>query len=412
METIAKTGFLARIAMFAIGSLFVVLGATTARADASGKVYWTDTGRDNIRRANLDGSNVEVLVTGVDWPVGLALDPAGGKMYWTNGINVHTISRANLDGTGVEVLLTGMEDPRGIALDVAAGKMYFSSEDNDMIRRANLDGTGIEIILTDVPFCSGLALDLTAGKIYWTDINSGLGDGSISRANLDGTERETLLQAPGAPGEWFHPVGIALDVAEGKMYFVDPQPDLICRANLDGSGLEEFSLTPGSPNPTGIALDLVARKLYWTNMTAGTTYGQGVWRANMDSSLSDREWIVDPNMTPMTFPSAIAVIPVPEPGGIDVTPQAHHPDLMLDPPTPNPVTGRTFFRFSSRRAGRVTLDVYDVRGRSVAQVASVAADGGVIRIAEWVPVGVPSGTYFAVLRSGSESLSRKVIIAD
>jgi DNA-binding beta-propeller fold protein YncE len=333
METNVKIGFMARIAMFVIGSLFVALGATTARADAWGKVYWTDTGNDNIRRANLDGSNAEVLVTGVDWPMGLALDPVGGKMYWTNGISVNKISRANLDGTGVEDLLTGMADPRGIALDVAAGKMYFSSEDNDLIRRANLDGTGIETILSDVPFCTHLDLDLTAGKIYWTDIHTGFGDGTISRANLDGTGRETLLAAPGAPGNWFYPVGIELDVAAGKMYWADSQEDLICRANLDGSGLEEFSLRPpADPSPTDLALDLVAGKIYWTNMVDN----KGVWRANMDLSLSNRESIVS---TGMYYPSAIEVIPVPEPGGIHVTPLAHHPDLMLDPPTPNPVTG-------------------------------------------------------------------------
>ncbi len=406
METIVKTGFMARIAMFTIGSLFVALGATTARADGSGKVYWTDTGNDNIRRANLDGSDAEVLVTGLNWPMGLALDPVGGKMYWTNGISVSKISRANLDGTGVEDLLTGMADPRGIALDLAAGKMYFSSEDNDLIRRANLDGTGIETILSNVPFCTHLDLDLTAGKIYWTDIQSGFGDGTISRANLDGTGRETLLTAPGAPGNWFYPVGIELDVAAGKMYWADSQVDLICRANLDGSGLEEFSLRPpADPSPTDIALDPVAGKIYWTNMVDN----QGVWRANMDASLSNREWIVSSGMY---YPSAIEVIPVLGPSGIDVTPLAHHPDLMLDPPTPNPVTVRTFFRFASRRAGRVTLDVYDVRGRSVARVASFADADGIARIAEWVPVGVPSGTYFAVLRSGSESISRKVIIAD
>ena len=301
---IDKSGFMRRIAMFAIGSLFVALGATTARADDWGKVYWTDTGSDNIRRANLDGSNPEVLVTGLPSPCGLALDPVGGKMYWTGGWQGGMkISRANLDGTGIEDLLAGMSDPRGIALDVAAGKMYFSSEDNDMIRRANLDGTGIETILTNVPFCQHLDLDLTAGKIYWTDIQNY----TIERANLDGSGRETLLTGPGGP-DWWYPVGIELDVAAGKMYWADSQADFLCRANLDGSGVEQFSLRPpADPAPTDLALDPVGGKLYWTNMVDN----KGVWRANMDGTLSNRESIVSAGMT---YPSAIEVIPVPEPG--------------------------------------------------------------------------------------------------
>ena len=40
---------------------------------------------EKIQRANLDGSNIEDLVTqGVKSPDGIALDVAGGKMYWTD----------------------------------------------------------------------------------------------------------------------------------------------------------------------------------------------------------------------------------------------------------------------------------------------------------------------------------------
>ncbi len=50
------------------------------------KLYWTDWGTDKIQRADLDGSNVEDLVSsaGLNGPDGLALDMAGGKMYWTD----------------------------------------------------------------------------------------------------------------------------------------------------------------------------------------------------------------------------------------------------------------------------------------------------------------------------------------
>ena len=41
----------------------------------SGKMYWVDWGTDKIQRANLDGSQVEDLVTsGWGSPTGLALD--------------------------------------------------------------------------------------------------------------------------------------------------------------------------------------------------------------------------------------------------------------------------------------------------------------------------------------------------
>ena len=66
-------------------------------------MYWTDGGTDKIQRANLDGSDVEDLVTpaqgvGTVAPLGIALDVASGKMYWAD-YNADKIRRANLDGS-------------------------------------------------------------------------------------------------------------------------------------------------------------------------------------------------------------------------------------------------------------------------------------------------------------------------
>ena len=46
------------------------------------KMYWTDVRLTKIRRANLDYSNVEDLITTGDGPIGIALDLVRGKMYW------------------------------------------------------------------------------------------------------------------------------------------------------------------------------------------------------------------------------------------------------------------------------------------------------------------------------------------
>ena len=70
------------------------------------KMYWPDSVTDKIQRANLDGSNVEDLVTtGLSDPDGIALDVAGGKIYWTDTLT-DKIQRANLDGSNVEDLVT------------------------------------------------------------------------------------------------------------------------------------------------------------------------------------------------------------------------------------------------------------------------------------------------------------------
>jgi hypothetical protein len=113
-----------------------------------------------IWRVNFDGSDLTPV-----YQVGngdaLALDLAGNKMYFSDGPPVNaqpnTVVRTNLDGSNVEELLT-LPNPyrylRTIALDVAGGKMYMSVVDPDSgwrdwaIMRANLDGSGLETLYT------------------------------------------------------------------------------------------------------------------------------------------------------------------------------------------------------------------------------------------------------------------------
>ena len=79
--------------------------------EAGGKLYWaSDAG---VQRANLDGSQVEILFS--EQSMGLALDLDGGKIYWSEWIE-ERIRRANLDGSQVETIVTGLEWPRDIAL--------------------------------------------------------------------------------------------------------------------------------------------------------------------------------------------------------------------------------------------------------------------------------------------------------
>ena len=223
---------------------------------AGGKMYWTDRIQDDIRRANLDGSNIETLVTVPGWPADLALvlDVAGGKMYWTISPPFSdgegSIQRANLDGTNIETLVTGLDEPTGLALDVAGGKMYWTDREAGTIQCANLDGSNIETLVTETgafPQLAGLALDVAGGKMYWTDRIQD----DIRRANLDGSNIETLVTVPG----W--PTGLALDVAGGKMYWTISPPfsdgeGSIQRANLDGTNIE--TLVTGLDEPIGIAL--------------------------------------------------------------------------------------------------------------------------------------------------------------
>ena len=104
--------------------------STGGTSTGATKIYWANMEPNKIQRANLDGSQVEDLVTGLNSPDGIALDVSGGKIYWTERNkyedgNKDKIQRANLDGSQVEDLVTGLNEPIEVTLDVSGGKLYW-----------------------------------------------------------------------------------------------------------------------------------------------------------------------------------------------------------------------------------------------------------------------------------------------
>ncbi len=240
-------------------------------------MYWTDRGVDAILKANLDGTSIAEVLTGLDIVHGIAFDLSEGKMYYAEvgpgpGFT-GTIRRSNLDGTDIETLVTNLHVPRGIALDLVHGKMYWSDlgGGTKRIERANLDGSEREYLVLAEAY--NLALDVIGGKMYWPNISNTTGR-KIQRANLDGTDVEDLVTT-GVYG----PSGIALDMSDGKMYWTDQGTHKIQRANLDGTIVQDV-VTTGLDRPFGIALHLEAGRMYWVD------WGElpNIRRAGLDGS--------------------------------------------------------------------------------------------------------------------------------
>ena len=267
----------------------ITVAAVTPPPTGTSKLYWSDWGTDKIQRADLDGSNVEDLVSGagLNGPDGLALDMAGGKMYWTDA-GTAKIQRADLDGSNVEDLITsGLSVPFGLALDVSGGKMYWTNRQNGKIQRADLDGSNVEDILTlaGLAFPGEIALDLANGKMYWTNP----GSDKIQRADLDGSNLEDLVTSGLSS-----PTGLALDLSGGKMYWTDRGTRKIQRAGLDGTNVEDL-ITTGLTTPNGLDLDVSGGKMYWTDVDADKVQRADLDGSNVEDLLTSADGLVDPS---------------------------------------------------------------------------------------------------------------------
>lgn len=240
---------------------------------ANGKMYYRDTDLDAIRRSNLDGSSPETIISGLTESMAIALDLVNGRLYWHDG-DVDEIKRSNLDGSSIETVAdssTGsVED---IAVDAAGGKVYWINF--GLLVRANLDGSNIQGVGAGDPpnFVPGsVALDLSGGKVYWTNESAG-----IQRANLDGTSPESLVLAFDDGGSQL--MSIALDVTAGAMYWSDFSSGLIRTANLDGTDIRTvYDTLDANDFASFFTFDPATRMLYWS---AGIAETDGIVRAEL-----------------------------------------------------------------------------------------------------------------------------------
>jgi sugar lactone lactonase YvrE len=242
-------------------------------------VYWSTMGKvaDNdgsIMRSDLDGKNVKTIVPiGATYtPKQLKLDTVNQKLYWSDREGMR-VMRSNLDGSGLEtIVITGNGDAErkdagrwcvGIAIDAHGGKVYWTQKGGDnaskgTIKRANLkmpsgataaNRTDIEVLFSNLPEPIDLDIDSDTRLLYWTD----RGDNTISRAPLDPpanydpahrTDREILLRNVGEA------IGIALDMRADRLYYTN-LGGVVGTLALDGSNAR--MLLTGQGALTGIA---------------------------------------------------------------------------------------------------------------------------------------------------------------
>ena len=236
---------------------------------AAGLLYIADGG--SLRSFNLSGVPQQTLYAFPSdfYNPDVALDPKRNQLYVNDEVN-GAIYRVNANGQNPTQVIASQSAPGGpphieeIDIDPIQDKLYWTqwpSASGMQFRRSNLDGTGIQNLFSVNANVSDFALDIGAGKIYWTEFGSTPGAGSVRRANLNGTGQETV-----ANGFW-GVAGIALDIPANKLYFSDHwtagptnYDGKIYTANLDGSNRQVLlNLGPSdAAKPYYVVLDSLA----------------------------------------------------------------------------------------------------------------------------------------------------------
>lgn len=223
-----------------------------------------------IESLNPNGTGFESLVSTGDGVRGIAVDPVKGKIYWSD-TNRHVISKANLDGTNQKDIVTTDLEAFDLDIDVKREKIYWVDVLNQQIGRANLDGTDQTVliyfscVLSVSPTCSfngWLAIDSGHKKLYWTTVycstnSCDMVSGDILRSDSDGSNIETVVAAVGSPAS------IQVDPTGKKIYWTDFVNDVVRRSNSDGTSIEDLFVVGKNNNPNSLALDVKNGYIYW-----------------------------------------------------------------------------------------------------------------------------------------------------
>jgi len=236
----------------------------------SGFVYWTNMGSGlggaelgTLQRMPFDGGSVETVVpVGVtNTPKQMTIDRVNRKLYWSDREGAK-VWRANMDGSQPEILASGHGFGQlvGIAVDVEREHFYFTDRNERKILRAGFalpagqshdDRTDIEELIV---FAAGampidLDLDLEHRLVYWTD----RARGTLQRAAMDipaGQSADGRTDIEVLASDLGDAIGISLDVGSDALYFTALSGQ-VWRARLDGSNQEPIA---SSGSATGIAL--------------------------------------------------------------------------------------------------------------------------------------------------------------
>uniref|UniRef100_A0A672MHR9 LDL receptor related protein 1 n=1 Tax=Sinocyclocheilus grahami TaxID=75366 RepID=A0A672MHR9_SINGR len=133
-------------------------------------IYWTDSGRDVVEVAQMNGRNRKTLISGmIDEPYAIVVDPPRGTMYWADWGNHPKIETAAMDGTMRETLVhENLQWPTGLAVDYFNERLYWADAKLSVIGSVRLNGTDPVIAVSNLhhPFSIDIFEDFIYGVTY------------------------------------------------------------------------------------------------------------------------------------------------------------------------------------------------------------------------------------------------------
>jgi len=342
-----------------------------------------------------------------------------GGINWSTPVRINEISGDCIDGDNTvegAVPAVGPDGqvyvcwagPLGLVFDrsLDGGKTWL--EHDTFV--ANFPG-GWDYDIPDIDRANGMPITIcdlsdgpNRGTIYinWSDQRNGSDDTDIwliksTDGGISWGKPKRVNDDPIGKHQFF--TWMAIDSVTGYLYFVfydrrnydDTRTDVYMAVSRDGGNSFinfKVSESPFVPTPDIFFGD-------YTNVSAHNNIVRPIWTRLHNGERSLWTALVDVNAVT----------------AIDDRKKEVSPSTSTISNYPNPFQGQTYLSFKLHNPAQISLKIYDVRGRVVANLINKKFYGIGEYLEHFSPAGLnlPAGSYFYVLSKGDETLRKKMI---
>jgi sugar lactone lactonase YvrE len=218
--------------------------------DASGNLYFADTGNNRVVKQTLSGGAQSTIGSGLTGPAGVAVDGAGNIFIADTGNNRVLKETLSAGIYTQSTFVSGLNHPSGVAID-GTGIVYIADTGNNRVLKETLSAgfyTQSTLATSSLNSPLGVAVD-GSGNVYIAD--------SYNQRVL----KETLVTANGSYNEStlvtdsvLYPGSVAVD-ALGNVYIVDSVNSQVFKETPSVGGYVQSAIGSGLNWPSGIAVD-------------------------------------------------------------------------------------------------------------------------------------------------------------
>ncbi|KAG8195495.1 hypothetical protein JTE90_010798 [Oedothorax gibbosus] len=231
--------------------------------------------RKSILGVSSDTSKSREIVGGLNRSNAVDYHYAKGLVVWTDveTEKIYSIPIfANPRSATKQVLVESCVTPDGVAVDWIHDNLYWTDADTDVVAVARLvDGSLITtLVKKDLHDPRAIVIDPNVGLMFWTDWGR---NPRIERAGMDGSQRRVIITSG---IKW--PNGLAIDLLARCIYWIDGSTRVLSSSNYDGE--DEKVILTGTPLKHPFSLDILGDWLYWTDWSSGY---EGLYKTNRKS---------------------------------------------------------------------------------------------------------------------------------